>query len=89
MAVLSSPLQIISSTPVTTRSFTAATVGFSLLYLLLEWQSGTPHPAPYLTLIPGASIFYPWTFVTAGLVEQSIIEVSLQILVYARLLKFP
>lgn len=32
--------------------------------------------APYLTLIPGTSIIYPWTFVTATLVEQNIFGLS-------------
>lgn len=76
MAILTSPLQIISSTPIVTKSLTAATIGFSCLYLLIEWRSDAPFSTPYLTLIPGASLFYPWTFVTAGLVETTIAEVS-------------
>lgn len=77
MAILSSPLQIIASTPITTRSFTASTVGFSLLYYLLRWLNNKPSAAPFITLVPGESIFYPWTFVTAGLVEVTLIEVFL------------
>ncbi|THH11605.1 hypothetical protein EW145_g529 [Phellinidium pouzarii] len=77
MAILSSPLQLISSTPVTTRSFTAATLGFSLLYYLLRWHDSKPYSTPYLTLIPGESIFYPWTLVTAGLVEVTGLELIL------------
>ncbi|TFK56659.1 eukaryotic integral membrane protein [Heliocybe sulcata] len=76
MAVLSSPLQYITSTPPVTRAFTAATVVCSSLYFWLSWRNDNAYSAPYLTLIPGASIFYPWTFLTAGLVETSVIEAS-------------
>ncbi|KAI5116331.1 hypothetical protein M0805_003544 [Coniferiporia weirii] len=74
MAILSSPLQLISSTPLTTRLFTATTVAFSLLYYLLRWHDSKPYSTPYLTLVPGESILYPWTLVTAGLVEVTVIE---------------
>ncbi|KAH8119830.1 DUF1751-domain-containing protein [Phellopilus nigrolimitatus] len=80
MAILSSPLQLITSTPVTTRSFTAATVAFSFLYYLLRWNDTRPYSTPYLTLVPGQSIFYPWTLVTAGLVEVTIIELVLSLI---------
>ena len=30
---------------------------------------------PWLTLVPGRSIFYPWTFATSALVEITVIEV--------------
>lgn len=75
MVMLSSPVQIIASTPIATRCFTGATIGFSLLYYLLRWQNNGVYTLPYLILIPGQSIFYPWTFVTAGLVEVTVLEV--------------
>lgn len=75
MAILSSPVQYITSTPPTTRGLIAGTVLFSLAYIWIQWHDGSA-TTPYLTLIPGASVFYPWTFFTSGLVETSIIEVS-------------
>jgi hypothetical protein len=72
MAILSTPLQYITATPPVTRAFTALTLVFSVLYMTLAWQG---HSAPYLVLVPGHSIFYPWTFVTSALVETNPIEV--------------
>ncbi|KAF8922045.1 eukaryotic integral membrane protein [Mucidula mucida] len=72
MAMLSSPLTFISSVPVVTRLFTAATIVGSLFYAWLKWQG--VESTPYLTLIPGSSVFYPWTFVTSAVVETSIPE---------------
>ena len=75
MAILSSPVQLITSIPIVTRVFTATTLLCSLFYLYMRWQTGDPHFAPYLTLIPGASYLYPWTLVTSAFVETNIIEV--------------
>ena len=75
MTILSSPVQYVVSTPPVTRAFTAATVVLSLLYYWVSWSSGDSYAAPYLTLVPGTSLFYPWSFLTAGLVETSVIEV--------------
>lgn len=75
MALLSSPLHFLTSIPPVTRAFTAATVASTFLYGFLVWQGTTS--TPYLTLIPGSSLFYPWTFVTSALVETSIFEVSI------------
>ncbi len=76
MAVLSlAPLQYVASIPPATRAFTAATVVFSLLYYFLLWTGDETFSAPYLVLIPGSSLFYPWTFLTSAFVESSIIEV--------------
>ncbi|KAJ7808223.1 hypothetical protein B0H14DRAFT_2870581 [Mycena olivaceomarginata] len=74
MAVLPSPLLFLASIPPVTRGFTAATVVLSLLYAWLVWTGATVN-APYLTVVPGSSLFYPWTFVTSVLVETSIFEV--------------
>jgi hypothetical protein len=75
MTILSSPVQYVASTPPVTRAFTAVTVVLSLLYYWVSWASNDPYVAPYLILVPGTSIFYPWSFLTAGLVETSLIEV--------------
>ena len=78
MAVLSTaPLQFISSIPPVTRAFTALTVICSLLYYWLWWTSDADFSVPYLVLIPGSSVFYPWTFVTSAFVEIGVVEVRL------------
>jgi len=74
MAVFS-PAQLIASVPPLTRFFTLATVSISLFYLYLQWKSDATYPLPYLTLVPGTSLFYPWTFFTSALVETTIYEV--------------
>ncbi len=76
MAVLSSaPLQFVASIPAVTRAFTAATVLLSLVYYWLLWTGDQDFSVPYLVLVPGSSIFYPWTFVTSAFVETSVLEV--------------
>ncbi|OCH94675.1 DUF1751-domain-containing protein [Obba rivulosa] len=89
MAILSSaPLQIITTTPPVTRAFTATTVAFSLLYYFLRWTSNGPFFAPYLVLIPGSSLFYPWTLLTSALVETSIVELIVTLLVIPASLRY-
>jgi hypothetical protein len=66
---------LIASIPPVTRAFTAATITSTLVYAWLRWQYGLSYN-PYLTLSPGSSVFYPWTFVTSGLMEINLIEVS-------------
>lgn len=79
MAILSSPLQYVTSTPPTTRYFTLATIAFTALYFVLRNPYNGQNSTPYLTLLPGSSLFFPWTFFTAGLVETSILEVRLRV----------
>ncbi|THV07541.1 DUF1751-domain-containing protein [Dendrothele bispora CBS 962.96] len=78
MAILQSPLTLIASIPPVTRYFTLATIVFSSFYGWLAWN-GT-YSTPYLTLIPGASLFYPWTFVTSALVELSFWELIITLI---------
>ncbi|KAG2156644.1 DUF1751-domain-containing protein [Suillus bovinus] len=80
MAILSTPLQYIKSVPPVTRFFTAATLAFSTLYLWIRWTTG-PTPVAYLTLVPGTSLFFPWTFATSALVEISVVELIISLLV--------
>lgn len=80
MAILSTPLQYIKSVPPVTRFFTAATLASSTLYLWIKWTTG-PTPVAYLTLVPGTSLFFPWTFATSALVEISVIELIISLLV--------
>lgn len=74
MAILSTPLQYLTSTPPVTRGFAAATIAATSLYLWISWSTGSVD-TPWLTLVPGSSLFYPWTFATSALVEVTIIEV--------------
>ncbi|KAF8521288.1 eukaryotic integral membrane protein-domain-containing protein [Gautieria morchelliformis] len=81
MAILSSPIfQYISSTPPATRSFAALLLLLSGTYYWLQWRQPevTPvslHPSvPFLTLIPGLSWIYPWTFLTSSFVEKTVFE---------------
>lgn len=80
MAILSTPLQYIKSVPPVTRFFTAATLASSTLYLWIRWTTG-PTPVAYLTLVPGTSLFFPWTFATSALVEISVIELIISLLI--------
>ncbi|KAI0347786.1 eukaryotic integral membrane protein [Trametopsis cervina] len=75
MAVLSTaPLQLLASIPPVTRAFTALTVVSSLLYYWLWWTSDSDFSVPWLVLVPGSSLFYPWTFVTSAFVETTVVE---------------
>ena len=67
----------ISSIPPVTRVFTVATITFTLLYAWLWWQRGLYYN-PYLALVPGSSVIYPWTFFTSGLLETGVIEVNIR-----------
>lgn len=75
MTILSSPVQYVASTPPVTRAFAAATLALSLLYFWVSWSNSDPYAVPYLILVPGTSIFFPWSLLTAGLVETTLIEV--------------
>lgn len=75
MAILTSPISFITSIPPVTRAFTVATVLGSAFYAWLEWNGILA--APYLVVVPGSSLFYPWTLVTSALVETTIIEVCI------------
>ncbi len=76
MAVLSSPIQLIQSIPPVTRAFTAATVAASVFYAWLSYQDMEQTAAQYILLVPGSSLFAPWTFLTSALVEPSLLEVG-------------
>ncbi|KAI9723824.1 MAG: hypothetical protein M1828_004074 [Chrysothrix sp. TS-e1954] len=73
------------SLPPITRLVLAAFTFCSIANLTLRITSGTytkriwingveqsPYYPPYLTLVPGQSILYPWVFVTATFAEQNI-----------------
>ncbi|KAN0133210.1 Eukaryotic integral membrane protein (DUF1751) domain containing protein [Lactarius tabidus] len=87
MAVFS-PIQLVASIPPVTRTFAAATVSLSLFYLYLQWRLGPEYPAPYLTLVPGSSLFYPWTFFTSVFVETTIIELIFALIMVPASLRY-
>ncbi|KAL4063658.1 eukaryotic integral membrane protein-domain-containing protein [Scleroderma yunnanense] len=87
MAILSTPLQYLTSIPPVTRGFSLATIAASSLYLWIRWTSDTIY-TPYLTLVPGASLFYPWTFVSSALVEVTVIELVFSLIVIPPSLRY-
>ncbi|KAI9444852.1 DUF1751-domain-containing protein [Lactarius indigo] len=87
MAVFS-PLQLVASIPPVTRSFAAATLLFSLFYLYLQWRIGAEYSLPYLTVVPGSSLFYPWTFFTSVFIETSIFELILTLVIIPPCLRY-
>ncbi|KAH8835492.1 eukaryotic integral membrane protein [Flagelloscypha sp. PMI_526] len=86
MAILSTPVDFIKSIPPATRAFTATTIIASLAYNWFQWQ-GHPPPA-WLVLIPGSSLFFPWTFLTSAVVETSLLELLLTLLFIPASLKY-
>ncbi|EIW87037.1 DUF1751-domain-containing protein [Coniophora puteana RWD-64-598 SS2] len=87
MAILSTPLHYLSSVPLVTRVFTGATVVTSSYYLWNRWTTGQFF-LPWLTLVPGSSLFFPWTFLTSGLVELSIIELAVSLIMIPASLRY-
>lgn len=71
--------------PPATRFFLVSLLALSLLYNIARWREldYTPNGhqinpiIPYLTLVPSQFFYYPWTLVTATLVEQNIFTVLL------------
>jgi membrane associated rhomboid family serine protease len=70
--------------PPLTRSLLAAVVVFTLLNFALRPQSswvekvekpliGVGNGVPYLTIVPGQSVIYPWVFALATVVEQNVL----------------
>ncbi|KAG8716939.1 hypothetical protein FRC08_008512 [Ceratobasidium sp. 394] len=99
MALLTSPLTIIQQTPPTTKIFTACTVVFSLGYImgsyyappvpersLTNWAG--PDHFPYLVVLPGSVLWYPWTLLTSVFVETRIIELILSLLIVPPSLRY-
>jgi membrane associated rhomboid family serine protease len=70
--------------PPLTRSLLAGLVVFTLLNFALRPNSGwvekvekpligVGNGVPYLTIVPGSSIVYPWVFALATVVEQNLL----------------
>lgn len=89
MAVLyTAPLQYVASTPPVTRAFTATTIAMTLLYYFLWWRSEGVFSVPYLVLVPGDSLYHPWTLLTSVFVETSIIEFAFTLLTVPASLRY-
>jgi len=76
MAVLSSPIQLVQSIPLVTRSLTIATIVCSGIYAWLCYQGMAKTAGQYMLLLPGSSLFTPWTLLTSAFVEPSVPEVG-------------
>lgn len=74
MAVLSSPIQLVQSIPLVTRALTIATIACSGFYAWLCYQDMANTAERYMLLLPGSSLFAPWTLLTSAFVEPSIPE---------------
>lgn len=77
-------LPFLKEVPSSTRLLTALVVVFSVAAFALESLAKENTPVktptglelPWLVLAPGKSWYYPWTLLSAGFVELTIIEVS-------------
>ena len=60
--------------PPLTRSLLAAVVAFTMLNFVQRPQLITAgNGIPYLAIVPGKSIMYPWVFALATVVEQNLL----------------
>jgi len=71
-----SPLALIQSVPPITRGFTALTLVSSAVYGSLWWKNLGLEATLYMTLVPGAALYSPWTIVTSSFVETTVFEVG-------------
>ncbi len=73
MAFLSTPLDTFHSTPPATRAFVILVAVCSVGYQYYDYHHGSA--LPYLLLVPGSWIWYPWTILSSVLFEISFLEV--------------
>ena len=65
--------------PPVTRILLIALLFQSLLSFAIRYRQWTEHASiviPYLTLVPQLSIIYPWTFLSASLVESNVFTLA-------------
>lgn len=70
--------------PPVTRILVIVIVALSFLYNIARWRQLSDAPpadqpqviVPYLTLVPGQCLFYPWTFITSTFVERNIFTLT-------------
>ncbi|WWD18284.1 hypothetical protein CI109_102734 [Kwoniella shandongensis] len=80
-------LPFLQTVPLATRLLTLTLVLFTVVglgssYYTSQSSSEPRIPGidlPWLVLVPGKSLIYPWTFLTAGLVELNIIELIISV----------
>lgn len=69
--------------PPVTRVLLVSLVFQSLLSAAIryrQWSETSEIVLPYLTLIPGLSVVYPWTFITSTLVEGNIFTLAIALI---------
>ncbi|KAG8903318.1 hypothetical protein FRB99_003450 [Tulasnella sp. 403] len=77
MAFLSTRFDALLNTPPATRVIAGLILVSSLGYQYLSYTSGIVPPAttfPYILLVPGSVIYYPWTIISSVFVEASVLE---------------
>ena len=66
--------------PPVTRALLVALLFQSVLSAAIRYRQWTEHAdivIPYLTLVPQLSVIYPWTFLTATLVEGNVFTLGI------------
>jgi membrane associated rhomboid family serine protease len=66
--------------PPVTRALLVVLLFQSLLSAAIryrQWSAQTDIVIPYLTLVPQLSLIYPWTFLTASLVESNVFTLGI------------
>ncbi|KAG8862760.1 hypothetical protein FRB96_000770 [Tulasnella sp. 330] len=90
MALLSTPLQVFHTTPPATRAISVLILVLSLAFQSLQYrETYTSVPAvspplsafPYLVLVPGSWLWFPWTLVTSAFVEINAIQLIFTLLI--------
>jgi hypothetical protein len=84
-------LPFLQGIPFATRIITLSLISASLVAIALSYFAGQNIDGgipsvnlPWLVMVPGSSYWYPWTLLTAGWVELSVIGVSYSCLWFAR-----
>jgi hypothetical protein len=86
-------LPFLQGIPFATRIITLSLISASLVAISLSYIAGQNIDGgipsvnlPWLVMVPGSSYWYPWTLLTAGWVELSVIGVSYSFLMVDRML---
>jgi hypothetical protein len=84
-------LPFLQGIPFATRIITLSLISASLVAIALSYFAGQNIDGgipsvnlPWLVMVPGSSYWYPWTLLTAGWVELSVIGVSCLFLIFDR-----
>jgi len=82
-------LPFLQGIPFATRIITLSLISASLVAIALSYFAGQNIDGgipsvnlPWLVMVPGSSYWYPWTLLTAGWVELSVIGVSYLVLTF-------